>query len=140
VFDLLHAGCKAMLDWLHATFDTKVWNLIYHADDVAKVPIAILGLVLLVVAWRRRWPLPKLATTFAVYFVACTPTLHPWYLALLVPFLCLYPRSGWLLFTGTVFLAYHPQHDDLWMKVLQYAPFYLSVRSLAPVRHESLQG
>ena len=123
VFALLHWGSRHLLDWIHVTFDTRLWNLVYFPHNLAKVPIALLGLYLLLWGWRHRWPLHQVAANLAVFFVACTPTLHPWYLALLVPFLCIYPNWGWLLFTGTVFLAHH-QPLPWWLTVLEYLPFY----------------
>jgi hypothetical protein len=35
-----------------------------------------------------------------------SPTVHPWYLTLILPFLCFYRNLGWLTFTATVTLAY----------------------------------
>ena len=35
-----------------------------------------------------------------------SPTIHPWYILWVLPFACLYLNRGWLLFSGTVFLAY----------------------------------
>ncbi|MHC4813607.1 MAG: hypothetical protein ACYTGW_02975 [Planctomycetota bacterium] len=139
VFAVLHWGCRHLLDWIHITFDTKLWNLVYYPHNVAKAPIVLLGLVVLFHCWRHRWPLHQVVATFMVFFVACTPTLHPWYLVLLVPFLCIYPNWGWLVFTATVFLAH--EQVPLWLRIVEYLPFYLGflfVRSQAPVRSESL--
>ncbi len=123
VFAVLNWGCCHLLDWIHVTFDTKLFGLVYFPHNLAKVPIALFGLYLLFRGWRRSWPLHQVAATFALFFVATTPTLHPWYLALLVPFLCIHPNRGWLLFTGTVFLAHEPL--PVWLTVLEYLPFYL---------------
>ena len=87
----------------------------------------------MVLAWLRKWPLEKVGAGFFLFYVAWTPVLHPWYVAFLVPFLCVYPNLGWLLFTGTVFLAYHVLPGWLgegvweergWVKVVEYLPFY----------------
>jgi len=137
VFAILHWASHHLLDWIHATFDTKFFGLVYFPHNLAKAPIVLLGLFLLFRGWRRSWPLHRVAATFAVFFVACTPTLHPWYLALLVPFLCIHPNWGWLLFTGTAFLAHEPLGG--WLTALMYLPFYAGfVRSQAPLRNELL--
>jgi hypothetical protein len=33
-------------------------------------------------------------------------SLHPWYVIILIPFLCFYPAVAWLLFSCTVTLSY----------------------------------
>jgi len=123
VFAVLSWGSRHLLEWIHATFDTKLWGVVYFPHNLAKIPVVLVGLFILVLGWRRRWPLHQVAGTFTVFFVACSPTLHPWYLALLVPFLCIWPNWGWLVFTGSVFLAHEPL--PLWLVILEYLPFYL---------------
>ena len=62
------------------------------------------------------------------------PTLHPWYLLWILPFLALFPSPAWLLLSGLVFLAYDVLIDysrtgawveQDWVKWAQYGPFYL---------------
>lgn len=62
------------------------------------------------------------------------PTLHPWYLCWIVPFLCFFPNRAWIVFTGLVTLSYWVWVDYgmtgswslkpqiLW---LEYLPFYV---------------
>ena len=73
---------------------------------------------------------------FFVFFVACAPTLHPWYVGFLVPFLALAPLPGWLAFSGSVMLAYHVVPEWVsqrrwdergWVRVVEYAPFYFAI-------------
>lgn len=40
-------------------------------------------------------------------FLALTPTLHPWYVVWIVPFLCFYGNRGWIALSGIVVLGYH---------------------------------
>lgn len=63
-----------------------------------------------------------------------SPTLHPWYLAWIVPFLVFYPSRAWLLLTGLVVLAYLvlPRYaaTGIWILegrvlIMEYLPFYL---------------
>lgn len=61
------------------------------------------------------------------------PTLHPWYLVLVAPFLCFFPSTAWIclqaamLFTFPVLaveLAGGGFHEVGWLKALVYIPFY----------------
>ena len=38
-------------------------------------------------------------------FLLLTPTMHPWYLTWVLPFLCFFRSAGWILLTGTAILA-----------------------------------
>lgn len=67
---------------------------------------------------------------FALLF---SPTLHPWYVCWIVPFLCVYPSRAWIALTGLVPLSYwawvDAQAGGAWtvrpeILVLEYAPFY----------------
>ncbi|MEW6682882.1 MAG: glycosyltransferase 87 family protein [Nitrospirota bacterium] len=67
---------------------------------------------------------------FALTF---SPTLHPWYVCWIVPFLCVYRSPAWIAFTGLVALSYWVWVDaragGAWtirpqLLALEYAPFY----------------
>jgi len=62
-----------------------------------------------------------------------TPTLYPWYLCWMVPFLCIRPNAAWLLLTGTAVLSYMVwtgyHATGVWqlapaVMVAEYIPFY----------------
>lgn len=63
----------------------------------------------------------------------CAPTLFPWYLIWITPFLCFFPNPAWLLLTVLSPLSYNVliewwtigvwRQSDLFLK-LQYYPFY----------------
>ena len=62
-----------------------------------------------------------------------SPSVFPWYVTWLVPFLCFFPHPGLLLFTATVLLSYHPLIDytargvwgyTAWLVWLEYLPVY----------------
>ena len=139
-----NASMFGLLEWLFDGFcgyleqhGLKLWNAVYFPQNWAKVPIALFGIGLLWRAWRRRWPVQDVAFAFFAFFVACTPTLHPWYLAFLVPFLALCPDVWLLVFCGTVYLAYEPLpafhepdgkwDESPWVKALEYLPFYVGL-------------
>jgi len=61
------------------------------------------------------------------------PTLYPWYVAWIVPFLCFYRNRAWILFTGLVCISYWVWEvfpvEGAWelprrVYALEYAPFY----------------
>jgi alpha-1,6-mannosyltransferase len=61
------------------------------------------------------------------------PTLYPWYVGWMIPFLCIFRNRAWILFTGLVLLSYWVWEIDraggAWelpwsLYALEYAPFY----------------
>jgi alpha-1,6-mannosyltransferase len=55
--------------------------------------------------------------------------LHPWYVALIIPFLAFYPSAAWLLFSCTValsYLKYMPAEGKMpvWILLTEYAPLF----------------
>ncbi len=73
-------------------------------------------------------------------FLILTPTLHPWYLTWIIPFLCFNKNRAWLVLTGTVVCYYFMNHELFsvmvlynnewvwkevhWLKLPEYLPFY----------------
>ncbi|MBI2956692.1 MAG: hypothetical protein HYY26_05210 [Acidobacteria bacterium] len=62
-----------------------------------------------------------------------SPSVFPWYVTWLVPFLCFFPHPAFLLWTATVLLNYHVLIDytalglwryNPWLVALEYAPIY----------------
>jgi hypothetical protein len=61
------------------------------------------------------------------------PTVHPWYLCWLIPFLTLVPNSAGIWLTGLIILSYWILVDytatgiwreTVWIRMLEYIPFY----------------
>jgi hypothetical protein len=66
-------------------------------------------------------------------FLLLAPTLHPWYLCWMVPFLVIFPSRAWIIFTGSVFLSYFilkgyveagVWNENMAVKLFEYLPFY----------------
>ncbi len=73
-------------------------------------------------------------------FLILAPTVHPWYLTWIVPFLCFNNNWAWLVLTGTVVFYYFMNHNVFstlieynnewvwqevhWLKLPEYVPFY----------------
>jgi hypothetical protein len=60
-----------------------------------------------------------------VAVLALTPTMDPWYLCWLVPFLCFFRWEAGILMTGAVglsYLYYWQGRDHWWLRPLEYLP------------------
>jgi len=66
-------------------------------------------------------------------FLLLTPTLHPWYLIWIIPFLIFVPNWSWLIFTFLIQASYFVLKDfalssvwneSVWILLFQYIPFY----------------
>jgi hypothetical protein len=54
----------------------------------------------------RRMPPIQAAYYLMGGFLILTPTLHPWYVIWILPFLCFYGNRGWLALSGFAVLSY----------------------------------
>ncbi len=61
------------------------------------------------------------------------PTLHPWYLLLVAPFMCFYPSGAWLYLQAAMLFTFPVMAVELtsggfyeigWLKAVEYIPFY----------------
>ena len=61
------------------------------------------------------------------------PTLHPWYLVLIAPFLCVFPSRAWLYLQAAALFTFPVMAGDMrtglfqeipWLKLPEYLPFY----------------
>jgi hypothetical protein len=145
VFGVLHAALaacnptpalKAAIAWvrIHVPWSGAV-DLLYpyvYPMDLAR---GVCALVVIVVAWAilRRGidPLRGVYLLTGTVLVL-SPTLHPWYLLWLLPWLCLLPSRAWILMSGLVVLVYanlgatgREAEPYPWVRWLEYTPFYL---------------
>lgn len=105
-----------------------------HAAEHARwLCTALFALVALGVQLRCRDPYRAAFATLGAY-VLLSPTVHPWYLLWVLPFLVFFPSPAWLLLSGSIFLAYEVQigygsagvwREKPWVLWAQYAPFFL---------------
>lgn len=65
--------------------------------------------------------------------LVCLPTLHPWYLILIAPFLVFYPSAAWIYLQAAVALTFPVLAVELatgifqevhWLKLFEYGPFF----------------
>lgn len=140
----LFAGLQAyLLKW---RFNDAFFSLLYEllrdpalGQDEAALHQAkllctgILGAVVLWACWRGG-DLYRGAFAIMGTYLLLTPTLHPWYLMWVLPFLALFPVPAWLYLSGAVFLAYDVLsgysntgiwEERPWVLWAQFLPFYL---------------
>lgn len=102
--------------------------------STAKLVVAtLLVLLVLVLVWRKTTPLFACYVTIGAILLLM-PTVHPWYLLWILPFLAIYPNPAWLYLTVSIALSYHapylaspgePWVETSWIKGLEYVPFFL---------------
>ncbi len=97
----------------------------------AVAAVALMGLALRL-AWMRAEPL-RASYLLIAALLLLSPSVFPWYLTWLVPFLCFFPSPALLLWTSTVLLSYHVLVDynalgvwyyDARLVWLEYLPVY----------------
>jgi len=80
----------------------------------------------------RAEPVRQMFYLFGTYLIL-TPSLFPWYLVWIMPFLVIFQNRPFLVLTGTVMLAYHVligyYAEGVWseyplLRVAEYLPFY----------------
>jgi hypothetical protein len=119
-----------------------------YPDDLARaicvLAVAGLGLAL----YRRRVEPLRGMFLMTAAILLLSPTLHPWYLLWILPWLCLFPSRAWLLLSGLVSLAYLnagvPREAEPypWIRWIEYLPFYgvLAWEILAAARRRRAGG
>jgi alpha-1,6-mannosyltransferase len=140
-----------LLKW---RFNDALFSLVYENiknpdlgwDDAALLLTRQIftGILLLTALWatlRYENPYRAVFVVMGMYLVL-SPTLHPWYLLWVLPFLPLFPQPAWVLLSGLIFLAYEVLigysmngiwAEQDWVKWAQYGPFYLLL-ALAPLQ------
>jgi hypothetical protein len=118
-------GLRALL-----TFGLGWTGPIARATVMAGLFLALLG----VLGWiGRAGDTPSLgrrgAAAVGAYLALVPTAMHPWYVAWMVPFLCLRPSLAWLYFSGAVSLSYvaylvQPSPLPAWAWLVQYGPLF----------------
>ena len=102
--------------------------------DFAK--LIVTAVVAALIGWLLYRRVPPLRASYLTVgaILLLSPTVHPWYILWLVPYLCFFPSPAWLALTATVALSYHapflapagePWKELTGFKVLEYGPFLL---------------
>jgi hypothetical protein len=107
-----------------------LYAYVYPLDLAKGVSVLIVLGFAVGLAWRRVEPL-RGCYLLTGLILLLSPTLHPWYLLWILPWLCLFPSRSWILLSGLVTLAYaeaaFPDGGNAplpWTRLLEYVPFY----------------
>ncbi|HEV8335795.1 MAG TPA: glycosyltransferase 87 family protein [Candidatus Polarisedimenticolia bacterium] len=127
---------KAGVGWLHELFSYPRWMLpmytyAYPAYCARLVALGLVAALALVLVRKKADPIRG---TFMIlgWALLLSPTVHPWYLLWIAPFLVLRPNPAWILLTGLVPLSYldpAPVAEGiprpLWIRLVEYVPFFI---------------
>src|SRR4030095_5944992 len=127
---------KAMIAWLQARIDAPDFiDFLYHYAYPVYLARLASGLLLLAFAlYLVRIRVEPIRGAFLILAggLLLSPTVHPWYVLYLAPFLVLNPSRGWILFTGLVSLSYldpAPVGEGVdrmsWIRWVEYLPLVL---------------
>jgi hypothetical protein len=109
-YGLRWEAASLVFRWLEAPFAAVLERDGTWSDPrrVARVIAALLWLAVAACAWFRVED-PVRATGVAIgAFLVLSPTLHPWYLAWIVPFVAVTGSAAWLLLVALAPLLYWP--------------------------------
>ena len=132
---LLRGGMEYSTRWRYngSLFDMLVWITGGLALLKVLIGCAFVAAAILVARKWRGEPF-RAAFFLAGFFVILSPTVHPWYVVWVIPFLCLHPRASWIYLSGAVALSYWVLHgyaltgewvESPWVRIVEYVPFYL---------------
>jgi alpha-1,6-mannosyltransferase len=114
--------------------------------NISNVLVLTLMAAALVVFFRekRNEQVVRCAYVLIGLLIVLMPTaLHPWYVVILVPFLCFFPSAAWLIFVCTVtvsYIYYAPAMHilPLWVSLLEYLPLF-GLLAIGVVRNRVLK-
>ncbi|MDA0747116.1 MAG: hypothetical protein O2954_11390, partial [bacterium] len=93
----------------HWVFNAPVYDGLFMVLGDGEMVRVVIGVLFgaAVLASALSWMPPMQVTFYLIgIFLLLTPTLHPWYLIWMVPFLVFYRSPAWMGFTGLVVLSY----------------------------------
>jgi hypothetical protein len=122
--------------------ETLMTRRVDFALYVTKLIVSLTFLRLLVVRLRRNQKeyesggvqIFRDGLTIIGIFILLNPTIHPWYICWILPFLAIVPALSWTLLSITIMLSYWIltgyAQTGIWeesnvVRILEYAPFYL---------------
>ncbi len=120
------------------SFNGPVYDLLLRACGLPRwfctggVLLAFAGVLLWRWLGRERAPLDAHIRWIVGSLLVFAPTVHFWYLAWLLPFICLRPSLPWLTFSisaGSYFFVWiNPQWGlSVWQQCLFWGPFFLAI-------------
>lgn len=132
----------------HWDFNSLVFTILHRTTgngDLIRLALTLILVGFAVYEGRRRTDILTYSYRVIALVLLLSPTVYPWYVCWLVPFLCFYTSRAWLYFSGAVVLSYW-----VWVRfismgewslgfgflLVEYLPFYglLAVESLRRYR------
>ena len=118
-----------------------------YPPDLARALCALAAAAAAFVLLRRERDPLRGACLLTGALLLLSPTLHPWYLLWILPWLALFPSGAWILLTGLVALAYlnlgatgRDAEPHPWVRLPEYLPFYLLLAREWTVRRRCSSG
>ncbi|MCI0452524.1 MAG: hypothetical protein L0Z51_09075, partial [Candidatus Latescibacteria bacterium] len=108
-------------------------SVLLSEESRARFALMMLGAIIVLAAAVRERDVTRYAFIVIGAALLLSPTVYPWYLVWIVPFLCVYPNRAWLAFTGLIGFSYWVwvvyEATGAWMLpnwvlALEYVPFY----------------
>lgn len=112
--------------WLD--FGLRAFKLPFHLNPqlVGRAVLGLVWLVCLLVAWRKRLGPVRASGFLIAAFLLLSPTLHPWYVTWVMPFLALRPSWAFRFLVVLAPLLYWPlagwQSEGVWEEPVWLAP------------------
>jgi len=114
--------------------DAVTGILRFFFDESMTVLVAMI-ILFVCLGWLFLFVHSKLRSTYLAIacLLLCLPTLHPWYLAIISPFLVFYPSAAWIYLQAAVAVTFPVLGRELqtgvfqeihWLKFIEYIPFY----------------
>ena len=113
---------------LFPTISTQI-----SSENGAMVILSLLLFGLIGICWFGHYCRLRQIFWLTGAIILVNPTLYPWYLIWIIPYLCFFHNPAWLLLSGLSMVSYEVlinwntlqiwQQDPLFLK-LQYYPFY----------------
>jgi len=99
-YENFNLGLKYVMMQLLPQINYSLWSIVF-----------LLGLIAagVFIFFKNKHPTQTIRYAFilmGLLMVLMPASLHPWYVIILIPFLCFYPAVAWLLFSCTVTLSY----------------------------------
>ena len=144
IFGLVHAAIAALdptaalkscVAWLRARLPgSEPLDLLYpwlYPAEIARALCALAALGFAAFLFRRRVEPLRGACLLTGALLLLSPTVHPWYLLWILPWMCLFPSGPWILLSGLVVLWYanlgspgRAAEPYGWVRLAEYVPFY----------------
>jgi hypothetical protein len=120
--------------WDFNSFGYTVARQLVEDPAVLRASLAVLTILFGVYQGYRQQDLIRYTFLVTGCALLLTPTLYPWYLCWLIPFLCFHVSRAWLFLTGAIALSYTVwpvfRETGVWrvgwgVLLIEYVPFFV---------------